>query len=87
MRDLALDRSLGLEVREDLLERVGIDAAAGHVLGAGEVAALHDQDGLTRGCGDIRRHAAGATGAHDDDVEISFFSHVASFRMYGSRLR
>ena len=39
-------RRLGLEVGKDLLEGVGVDAAAGHVLGAGEVAALDDQTDL-----------------------------------------
>ena len=68
--DLALDGRLGLEVGEDLLEGVGVDAAAGHVLGAGEVAALDDQDGLAGGCGHVSRHAARAARSHDDDVEI-----------------
>ena len=68
--DFALNGRFGLEVGEDLLEGVGVDAAAGHVLGTGEVAALDDQDGLAGGCGHVSRHAARAARSHDDDVEI-----------------
>ncbi len=74
--DLALERRLGLEVGEHLLQRVRVDAPAGHVLRAGEVAAL-DHEGRLAGLRElVGRHGARAPGAHDDRVEIS---HVLSF--------
>ena len=75
MGDLALQGRLGLEVREHLLQRVRVDAPAGHVLRAGEVAAL-DHEGRLAGLRElVGRHGARAPGAHDDRVEIGL-SHV-----------
>ena len=73
--DLALQRSLGLEVGEHFLQAVRVDAPAGHVLRAGEVAALDHQHALARRGRRVGRHGACAPRAHDDNVEIGL-SHV-----------
>ncbi len=69
--DFALDGRFFLEIREDLLDGVGIQAPAGHVLGAGVVAALDQQHLLAR-LGDlIGGNRARKARTHHDRIEIS----------------
>ena len=75
MGDLALEGGFLLEVGEDLLEGMAVDAAARHVLGAGVVAALDHEHALAGGRGNVGCHGAGAAGADHDDVEIGFGHH------------
>ena len=75
MRDLALEGRFLLEVGEDLLERMGVDAPTRHVLGAGVVAALDHEDAFAGRRRHIRGDRAGAARAHHDDVEIRFGHH------------
>ena len=83
MRSWVILRSKGasrLEVGEHLLQRVRVDAPAGHVLRAGEVAAL-DHEGRLAGLRElVGRHGARAPGAHDDRVEIGLMSTFLSSR-------
>ena len=76
VRDLSLERRLLLEIGKHLAKRVGVDASAGHVLGAGEIAALHDQDALARLREFVSSYRARAACADDDSIEIC---HVIPF--------
>ena len=58
------------QVGEHAGERMRVDAPAGHVLGAGVVAAFHYENGTARGGQPVGCDRAGAPGADDDRVEL-----------------
>ena len=70
VRDAPLQGSASLEVGEHAGERMRVDAPAGHVLGAGVVAAFHYENGTARGGQPVGCDRAGAPGADDDRVEL-----------------
>ena len=78
MANLALERGLFLKVWEHLLERMGVQASAGHVLCAGKVAALDHEDLFAGFCQLVGGNRAREPGSHHYCIEISHEAHSSS---------
>ena len=77
--DFALDRRFLLEVGENLLKGVGVDAPARHILCTSIIAALDHEHCLASCCEFVGGNAACKACADDDRIEIRFLSHRVSF--------
>ena len=77
MSHLALQRSF-LIVRENLGQRMRIDTATGHVLGASVLTTLNDKNRLACGCEGVSSNRTCAASTDDNRVKIG---HAVPFRV------
>ena len=75
MRNLALEGNLVVVIGEHRAQAMTVDSSTGHVLRAGIIAALDNQDALARFGELVGGNRSGASGSDDDSVEVCHWPH------------